>query len=99
MWSPYTSRKVDKLERIEQRGTKFILGKRNLTYEERLKCLILLSLERIRYLFDVTFLYKALNGYFNVDVSPFLNLFSQDDPYRFRHVDDYFLKTNFEYFF
>ena len=31
----------------------------------------------------------------NVDVSPFLNFYSQDDPYGFRHVDDYSLKTNF----
>ena len=34
-----------------------------------------------------------------MDVSPFLNFFSQDDLYRFRHVDDYSLKTNFEYYF
>ena len=45
-------------------------------------------------LFDVTFLYKALNGYLNVDVFPFLNFYSQDDPFRFRHVDDYSLKTD-----
>ena len=84
-----------KLECIQRRGTKFILGKWNLSYEERLKCLNLLSLEKRCYLFDVTFLYKALNGYLNVDVSPFLNFYSQDDRYRFRHVDDYSLKTNF----
>ena len=30
-----------------------------------------------------------------MDVSQFLNFYSQDDPYRFRHVDDYSLKTNF----
>ena len=55
VWSPYTSRNVDKLERIQRRGTKFILGKRNLTYEERLKCLNLLSLEKRRYLFMLNF--------------------------------------------
>ena len=93
VWSPHTARKTDKLERIQRRGTKFILGKRNFTYDERLKCLKLLSLEKRRYLFDVTFLYEALNGYLNVDLSPFLNFYSQDDPYRFRHVDDYSLKT------
>ena len=58
---------IGKLERIQRRGTKFILGKWNLSYEERLKCLNLLSLEKRRYLFYVTFLYKALNGYLNVD--------------------------------
>ena len=94
VWSPYTARNIDKLERIQRRGTKFILGKRNFTYDERLKCLNLLSLER-RYLFYVTFFYKALNGYLNMYVSPFLNFYSQDDPYRFRHVDNFSLKTNF----
>ena len=94
--SPYTTRNIDKLERIQRRGTKFFLGKRNFTYDERLKCLNLLSLKKTRYLFDVTFLYKALNGYLNVDVLPFLNFYSQDDLYRFGHVDDYYsLKTNF----
>lgn len=95
MWSPHTKRNFEKFERIQRRGTKFILGKRNFTYDERLKCLNLFSLEKRRYLFDVTFLYKALNGYLNVDVFPLLNFDSRDDPFRFRHVDDYSLKMNF----
>ena len=57
-------------------------GEQNLSLEKGLKCLNLLSLEKRRYLFDVMFLYKGLNGYLNVDVSPFLNFYSQDDPYR-----------------
>ena len=84
MWSPHTSRNIDKIERIQRRGTKFYydLGKRNITYDERLKCLNLLSLEKRHYLFDVSFLYKALNGYLNVDVFVFLNFYSQDDAQR-----------------
>ena len=30
-----------------------------------------------------------------MDVFPFLNFYFQDDLYRFRHVDDYSLKTDF----
>ena len=45
--------------------------------------------------FDVTFLYKALNGYLNIDLTPLLNFYSQADPYEFRDVDDYSLKLNF----
>lgn len=52
------------------------------------------SLEKRRYVFDVTFLYKALNGYLNLDSVSELFLF-QTDPYRFRHVDDYSLKSKF----
>jgi len=62
VWSPHTARNFDKLERIQRRGTKFILGKRNFTYDERLKCVNLPSLEKRRYLFDVTFLYKKLKS-------------------------------------
>ena len=45
---------------IQRRGTKLILGQNDLSYEDRLKRLNMLSLEKRRYLFDVTFLYKAL---------------------------------------
>ena len=54
----------------------------------------MLSLEKRRYFFDVTFLYKALNGYLNIDLTPLLNFYFQADPYKFRHVDDYSLKLN-----
>ena len=46
-------------------------------------------------IFDVAFLYKALNGYLNIDLTPLLNFYSQADPYKFRHADDYSLKLNF----
>ena len=91
----YTSRNIDKLERIQRRGTKFILGQNDISYEDRLKRPNMLSLEKRRYLFDVTFLYKALNGYFNIDLTPLLNFYCQADPYKFRHVDDYSLELNF----
>ena len=80
---------------IQRRGTKLILGQNDLSYEDRLKRLNMLSLEKRRYLFDVTFLYKALNGYLNIDLTPLLYFYCQADPYKFRHVDDYSLKLNF----
>ena len=55
VWSPYTSRNIDKLERNQRRGTKFISRQNDISYEDRLKCLNMLSLEKRRYLFDVTF--------------------------------------------
>ena len=95
VWSPYTSRNNDKLERIQRRGTKFILGQNDISYEDRLKCLNMLSLEKRRYFFDVVFLYKALNGYLNIELTPLLNFYSQADPYKLRHVDDYSSKLNY----
>ena len=95
VWSPYTSRNIDKLERIQRRGTKFILGQNDISYEDRLKCLNMLSLEKRRYLSDVVFLYKVLNGYLNIELTPLLNFYLNADPYKFRHVDDYSLKQNY----
>ena len=70
-------------------------GHYDVSYEDRLKCLNTLPLEKRRYLLKVTFLYKALNGYLNIDLTPLLNFYSQADPYKFRDVDDYSLKLNF----
>ena len=53
------------------------------------------ALEKRRYLFDVVFLYKVLNGYLNIELTPLLNSYSKADPYKFRHVDDYSLKRNY----
>lgn len=69
-----------------------MLEQNDISYEDRLKCLNKLSLEKRRYLSDVTFLYKAFNGYLNIDLTPLLDFYSQADPYKFRHVDDYSLQ-------
>ena len=66
MWTPHTSRNISKLERIQRRALKFIL-KTNDDYEQRREKRNLLSLEQRPFLFDVLFLYKALNGYVNAE--------------------------------
>jgi len=83
---------TDKLGRIQRRAEKSIIGNKNVSCEDRLKYLNIL--EKGRYLFDVTFLYKALNGHLNLDLSPLLNCYSQADRYSFRCVVDYSLKSN-----
>ena len=81
MWSPHTSRNISKLERIQRRTTKFIL-KTNDDYEQRRKTeLNLLSLEQRRFLFDVLFLYKTLNGYISIDLFTYVQFFSDSDRY------------------
>ena len=44
---------------------------------------------------DVTFLYKALNGCLNVDLTKYLNFYSMQDHYIFRGCDSMRLKKNF----
>ena len=47
-----------------------------------------------RFLFDVTFLFKALNGYMDVDFSQFLDFYCQEDHYSLRDLrGQTYLKT------
>ena len=94
VWSPFTKRNIEKLERIQRRATKFIL-KSNDQYDIRLRELKLLTLEQRRFSFDVTFLFKALNGYMDVDFSQFLDFYCQEDRYSFRYFDNRSLKKRF----
>ena len=59
VWSPYTKRNIDLLERVQRRVTKLIL-KSDDPYDIRLKKLNLVSLEKRRLLTDVTFLHEVL---------------------------------------
>ena len=44
-----------------------------------------MSLEQRRFIADATFLFKVLNGDFNVDFSSFLNFYCPDDHYTHSH--------------
>ena len=94
MWSPHTSRNISKLEEIQRRATKFIV-KTNDDYEQRRKKLNLLSLEQRRFLFDVLFLYKATDGCINIDLSTYVQFFSDSDRYPLRGKDECTLKKNY----
>ena len=55
----------------------------------------MLSLEQRRFLFDVLFLYKALNGYINIDLSTYVQFFSDSDWYPLGGKDECTLKKNY----
>ena len=80
MWSPYQARNILKLECIQRRATKFIL-KTTDEYQQRREKLNLLYLEQRRFLFDVLFLYKALNGHININLSSYVQFFTESDQY------------------
>ena len=94
VWCPFTKRNVNKLERIQRRATRFIL-KSNDPYNIRLHKLNLLTLEQRRFVDDVTFLFKTLNGHLDVDSSQFLDFYSQEDRYLLRHFDTKLLKKKY----
>ena len=94
VWSPQTARNINKLEKIQRRATKFIL-KTDDDYDTCRKRLNLLSLEDRRFLFDVLFLYKVLNGYISIGISTYIQFYTDSDRYHLRGRDELTLKKNF----
>ena len=94
VWSPFTARNITKLERVQRRTTKFIL-KTDDDYDVRISKLNLLSLEHRRFLFDVLFLYKVLNGYIDIDMSAYVQFYSDTARYSLREKDSLTLMKNY----
>ena len=78
---------------MQRAATKFILKTED-NYETRLKKLNLMSLKNRRFLADVTFLYKALNGLCNINID-YIDFYSDADHYSFRKYDDLSLKKKY----
>ena len=62
-WSPYYSKDIDMLERVQRRATKLIVNLRNLPYEDRLKRLGLQTLKTRRLRGELIEVFKILNGF------------------------------------
>ena len=71
VWSPSHSTLKQKAERVQRRATCWILQIKQgeLSYKERLIHLDLLPLTYDREVKDLVFLYKALYGYIDIDIS------------------------------
>ena len=67
-WSPYTQQNINMTEHAQRRAARLILNS-DIDYASRVKKLNLQTLEQRRFMADVIFLYKALNGYLIVDLS------------------------------
>ena len=67
VWSPYKKKHVKKLERLQRMATKMVPELVEMTYEERLRELNLLTLEQRRERGDLIQVYKLLSGLDEVD--------------------------------
>ena len=92
VWSPYTKRNTDKLERVQRRATKFILKSED-PYDILSKKLNLILLEKRRLLTDETFLCKANNG--NMTSVKILDFHSEADCFSLRCKDFLTLKKKY----
>ena len=58
VWSPWTQKWVKKLEQVQKRALRLIPSLKGKSYEEKLQCLNLLTLENRRKMFDLINKYK-----------------------------------------
>ena len=71
VWSPSGKEVIAQLERVQRSYTKRIRGMWYLSYDQRLKCLRLPSLEKRRLINDLVLVYKSLHGQLSVQPSLF----------------------------
>jgi len=62
MWSPYTARDIDAIESVQRRFTKRLPTLSNMSYNDRLRCLNISSLELRRLHNDLYWCYKVVFG-------------------------------------
>jgi len=74
IWNPHYIKDIILVESVQRHATKIVWGMENLHYEERLKRLGLMLLDRRRVKSDLLETFKIINGYYDFTVDTFLNL-------------------------
>ena len=90
-WCPFYVRDIEVLEKVQRRMTRILPGFRDLSYEERLKSLNLLTLYARRIRHDMTFVFKLFHGMIDLDASKFFQVVSE----RRTRGHNWKLKVNF----
>jgi hypothetical protein len=72
-WSPYYRKDIISLENVQRRATKMVSGFRNLSYEQRLQRLKIMTLEERRVHGDLIETYKIVTKKENIDPNQFFH--------------------------
>jgi hypothetical protein len=78
VWSPSQYNNKTLLERVQRRATRWILQARDLTYRDRLQMLNLLPLTYDSDIKDLTYFFKLLNGFCDLNISYFVSFVSHN---------------------
>src|SRR5271157_5986271 len=73
-WSPHLRKDIDMLERVQYRATKLIEGYQPFSYEERLRKMGLISLEKRRVRGGLIQTFKIVKGYDKLDYRNFFEI-------------------------
>jgi hypothetical protein len=92
LWSPNLRKDINKMEKIQRKATKMIPGLRNLSYEQRLQQLELISLEQRRLRGQLIETYKYLNGFNDASLE---GLFERDINVRTRNNGHKLIRETF----
>ena len=78
IWSPSQYTNKIKLERVQRRATRWILQTQDVPYKDRLKMLNLLPLSYDREMKDLTYFFKLLNGFYDLNIPNFVSFVSHN---------------------
>ena len=79
IWSPSSKEYLMSVESVQKHATNYILNNppilnpRHINYKDRLLSCNLLPLSFRREIRDITFFYKAVNNFYDIDISHFIN--------------------------
>ena len=74
VWSPYLERDIKEMENVQMRATKMLPETKNMNYEQRLRLLNLPTLVYRRHRGDMIEVYKMMNGLYDEEAIPNLEL-------------------------
>jgi len=74
IWSPHYDKNIKQIESVQRRATKLVIGMQGLQYNEKLKQLGLMQLERQRVRSDLIETFKTINGEYDLNRYLFFQL-------------------------